>query len=50
MILEKNVIVDKENKKYIECIFDSSNISKTIYFEHMEKLYIFFKRDMDILM
>lgn len=44
MILEKNVIVDKENKKYIECVFDSSNIAKTIYFEHMEKFYIFFKR------
>lgn len=44
MILEKNLIEDKDNKKYIECVFDSSNIAKTIYFEHVEKFYIFFKR------
>lgn len=44
MILEKNVVIDDEGKKYIECIFDSSNITKSIYFEHMNKFYIFFKR------
>lgn len=44
MILEKNVVEDEKGKKYIECVFDSSNIVKTIYFEHNEKLYIFFKR------
>lgn len=44
MILEKNEVVDTNNKKYIECIYDSSNIGKTIYFVDNEKLYIFFKR------
>lgn len=44
MILDKNVITDEKGKKYIECVFDSSNISKTIYFENNNKFYIFFKR------
>ena len=44
MILEKNIVVDSDGKKYVECYFDSSNITKTIYFEHMNKFYIFFKR------
>jgi hypothetical protein len=44
MILEKTVVTDDKGKKYVECIFDSSNITKTIYFEDNEKFYIFFKR------
>lgn len=44
MIISKNVVEEKDGKKYIECIFESSNITKSIYFEHNEKFYLFFKR------
>lgn len=44
MLIDKKIYEDDENKRYIESVFDSSNILKTLYFEHLEKFYIFFKR------
>ncbi len=44
MLVNKKIYEDDEGKRFIEAIFDSSNILKTLYFEHVEKFYIFFKR------
>src|SRR5574344_1590882 len=44
MLIEKKIFEDEDGKRYIEAIYDSSNILKTIYFEHLEKFYIFFKK------
>ena len=43
MIVKRSEVTDNDGT-YIECIFHSSNILKTIYFTHKNKLYISFNR------
>jgi hypothetical protein len=43
MIVKRNVEED-ETGKLIECVIDSSNILKTRYFAHNNRLYIYFNR------
>lgn len=43
MLINKKITTDKDGS-YIEAIFDSSNILKTIYFPHRNKLFIHFRR------
>jgi hypothetical protein len=45
-MLVKTELIKKEGEEYgyVEAIFDSSNLMKTIYFPHKCKLYIFFNK------
>ncbi len=43
MIIKRNIEED-ESGKLIECIINSSNILKTVYFVHNKNLYVYFKR------
>lgn len=45
MIVERKLIMDDVDViGYIECLYESSNILKTIYFPSINKLYISFGR------
>ena len=43
-MIVKRIIQEDDGGKLIECIIDSSNILKTNYFAHRNRLYIFFNR------
>ena len=43
MIVRRNVTEDKTGK-LIECIIDSSNILRTEYFAHRNRLFIYYRR------
>lgn len=43
MIVKKDVLED-DNGKIVSCIIESSNILKTEYFAHRNRLYIYFNR------
>ena len=36
MLIEKKIFEDEDGKRYIEAIYDSSNILKRIYFEDVD--------------
>ncbi len=42
MLIEKKIIKEANDNSYIECVFESSNILKTIYFPKTERLFISF--------
>ena len=43
MIVKRNVIEDDDGK-IVECVVDSSNILKTDYFAHRNRLVVYFNR------
>jgi len=43
MLIERKIIEDNDGS-YIEVIHDSSNILKTVYFPHRNKLFVHFVR------
>lgn len=44
MLVEKKEIRESDDMRYVEAVFDSTNILKTTYFPMMERLYISFGR------
>lgn len=43
-MIVKRTVQEDETGKLIECIIDSSNILKTSYFAHKNKLYVYYNR------